>query len=111
MEIPKVVKIRQECKLPVMADMEETIHARIEALKIAEKIKTTAAAYGIGPENLVFDPLAMTVSADPRAALVTLESLRAVYRPVARPVVKHGDAALRYRSDDCIEKLFIILHL
>ena len=46
--------------------------------KIAEKIKTTAAAYGIGPENLVFDPLAMTVSADKNAAKTTLEAIRLI---------------------------------
>lgn len=44
-------------------------------IKIAEKILTVAQEYGIGKEELIFDPLAMTVSADQNAALVTLETL------------------------------------
>lgn len=43
--------------------------------KIAEKILKTAAEYGIGKKDIIFDTLAMTVSADNRAALATLESL------------------------------------
>lgn len=43
--------------------------------KIAEKILKTAAKYGIGKKDIIFDTLAMTVSADNRAALATLESL------------------------------------
>ncbi|MBE6940267.1 MAG: homocysteine methyltransferase [Ruminococcaceae bacterium] len=45
---------------------------------IARKILDTAASYGIGPENLLFDPLAMTISADPQSAQVTLEALRRI---------------------------------
>ena len=45
---------------------------------IARKILSVAADYGIGKENLIFDPLAMTVSADPNAARVTLEALRRI---------------------------------
>ena len=44
-------------------------------LKIARNIEKTAAEYGIGKENLIFDTLAMTISADPKAAAVTLDSL------------------------------------
>lgn len=44
-------------------------------LKIARNIEKTAAEYGIGKENLIFDTLAMTISADPKTAAVTLDSL------------------------------------
>ena len=47
---------------------------------IAEKILAVAAEYGIAKKNIVFDTLAMTVSADNRAALATLESLRRIRR-------------------------------
>lgn len=47
-------------------------------VRIAEKILRAAAAYGLGPEDMLFDPLAMTVSADPGAALVTLEAVRRI---------------------------------
>ena len=44
-------------------------------LIIAERILKRAAEYGIGREDIIFDPLAMAVSAAPEAARVTLESL------------------------------------
>ncbi len=45
-------------------------------LSVAEKIVAEAKKYGIGIKDLIFDPLAMAVSSDEKAALVTLESLR-----------------------------------
>ena len=44
-------------------------------LAIAKKIKARAEAEGIAPKNLIFDPLALTVSSDKDAAAVTLESI------------------------------------
>ena len=46
-----------------------------ERVKIAEKIIATAAEYGISRKDIVFDTLAMTVSADTSAALATLSAL------------------------------------
>jgi len=45
---------------------------------IAEKIYNTAKRYGIDGKDLVFDTLAMTVSADTSSALVTLEALKLI---------------------------------
>ena len=45
---------------------------------IARRILDTAATYGIDKKDIVFDTLAMTVSADPNAARVTLEALRRI---------------------------------
>ena len=44
-------------------------------IAIAEKILKTAAEYGIEKKDIIFDTLAMTVSADPEAAKVTLAAL------------------------------------
>ncbi len=52
----------------------KTADGRVE---IAKRILRAAEAYGIRREDIVFDPLAMAVSADPMAAA---ETLRAVYR-------------------------------
>ena len=49
-------------------------------LAIARRILQTAAEYGISKKNLIFDPLALTVSADDRAALVTLEAVDRLHR-------------------------------
>ena len=47
-------------------------------VKIAEKILAVAASYGIAKTDIVFDPLAMTVSADRQAAITTLTALRRI---------------------------------
>jgi 5-methyltetrahydrofolate--homocysteine methyltransferase len=47
--------------------------------KIAEKILNRAIKLGISEEDVVIDPLAMAVSADPNACLVTLETIRLVH--------------------------------
>lgn len=45
-------------------------------IKIADRIISEAEKYGIGKEDLIFDPLAMAVSADKTAAAVTLETIK-----------------------------------
>ncbi len=44
-------------------------------LAIAKRITKRAAEYGIGAHELIFDPLAMTISSDQNAARVTLDAL------------------------------------
>jgi len=60
----------------------ETADGRVA---IAEKILREALAAGLKKEDLVFDPLTMTVSADPDAARVTLEALRRIRRELGCP--------------------------
>lgn len=50
----------------------ETASKRIE---IAQRIIDKAAEYGIAKKDLIFDTLAMTISADTKAAVATLDSL------------------------------------
>ncbi len=47
-------------------------------VQIAQKILDTAKAYGISKKDIIFDTLAMTISADNRAALATLGALSAI---------------------------------
>jgi 5-methyltetrahydrofolate--homocysteine methyltransferase len=47
-------------------------------LSIAEKILERAIKTGIKEEDVIIDPLAMAVSADPRACVVSLETIRLV---------------------------------
>jgi len=49
-------------------------------VQIAKKILEVAASYGISKEDIIFDPLAMTVSADQGAASVTLQAVRMIRR-------------------------------
>ena len=48
----------------------------LERLKTAEHLIKRAGDYGIGPEDILIDPLALVVSANDQAARVTLESIR-----------------------------------
>jgi len=47
--------------------------------RIAEKILERAVKLGISEEDVVIDPLAMAVSADPNACMVTLETIKLVH--------------------------------
>ena len=47
--------------------------------KIAEKILERAMKLGIKEEDVVIDPLAMAVSADPNACMVTLQTIKLVH--------------------------------
>jgi len=78
-----------EAILPLAADFGAAIiglvmdddgitHDPEKRLRIAEKIVSRATAAGISEEDVVIDPLAMAVSADPKACLVTLETIRLV---------------------------------
>lgn len=53
----------------------ETAEGRV---KIAEKILKVANDYGIPKKDIIFDTLAMTISADNKAALATLSSLKTI---------------------------------
>lgn len=47
-------------------------------MRIARKILLTAALYGINKKDIIFDPLAMTVSADKMSAVTTLETVKKI---------------------------------
>ncbi len=49
-----------------------------ERVKIAKKILRTAESYGINKKDIIFDTLAMTISADKNAANATLEALNII---------------------------------
>ena len=53
----------------------ETAEGRV---RVAEKILKTAEEYGIDKKDIIFDTLAMTVSADKNAALATLGALKTI---------------------------------
>jgi 5-methyltetrahydrofolate--homocysteine methyltransferase len=48
-------------------------------LAIAEKILNRAVKTGIKEEDVIIDPLAMAISADPQACMVTLEAIRLIH--------------------------------
>lgn len=54
-------------------------HDPVKRFAIAEKIANRAVKSGIRQEDIIIDPLAMAVSSDPNACLVTLETIRLVH--------------------------------
>jgi 5-methyltetrahydrofolate--homocysteine methyltransferase len=60
-------------------DDEGITHDPEKRLKVAEKILERAVRSGIKEEDVVVDPLAMAVSADPRACIVTLDTIKLVH--------------------------------
>ena len=53
----------------------ETAKGRVE---IAKKILSTTTEYGISKKDIIFDTLAMTISADNKAAFATLDALKTI---------------------------------
>jgi 5-methyltetrahydrofolate--homocysteine methyltransferase len=49
-----------------------------ERLELARRIVERAADYGIPQEDVIIDPIAMTVAADPTCGLITLETMRLI---------------------------------
>ena len=50
-------------------------NSALERVKIAQKILLKASEYGINENNIIFDPLAMTISSNPESAQITLETI------------------------------------
>jgi 5-methyltetrahydrofolate--homocysteine methyltransferase len=55
-------------------------HDPEKRLSIADKILNRAVSAGMKSEDVIIDPLAMAISADPRACLVTLETIGLVHQ-------------------------------
>lgn len=63
----------------LVLDDDGITHDPEKRLRIAEKIIDRAVRAGIKEEDVIIDPLAMAVSADPDACRVTLETIRLVH--------------------------------
>jgi len=63
-------------------------HNPEKRVSIAEKIIERALKVGIKPEDVIIDPLAMAVSADPNACLVTLETIRLIHQKLGHNITQ-----------------------
>lgn len=63
----------------LVLDDEGITHDPEKRLRIAEKIIERAVRIGIREEDVIIDPMAMAVSADPTSCRVTLETIRLVH--------------------------------
>lgn len=69
-------------------DNDGITHDPEKRLSIAEKIIERAVRTGIKEEDVIIDPLAMAVSADPRACVVTLETIRLVHQKLGHNITQ-----------------------
>ena len=58
-----------------------------ERVEIARRIIERAKFYGIPAEDVVIDPIAMTVAADPQSGLITLETMRRIKEQLGNNMV------------------------
>jgi len=63
----------------LVLDDDGITHDPVKRLGIAEKIIGRAIRAGISEEDIIIDPMAMAVSADPMACMVTLETIKLVH--------------------------------
>ena len=83
-----------------------------ERVKIAEKILATAAEYGIEKKDIIFDTLALTVSADNRAAIATLSALRKIKKSLhCHTSLGVSNVSFGLPSRDAIGSVFFALAL
>ncbi len=69
-------------------DEDGITHEPGKRLSIAEKIVERAVKSGLKAEDVVIDPLAMAVSADPQACMVTLETIRLVHQKLGHNITQ-----------------------
>jgi 5-methyltetrahydrofolate--homocysteine methyltransferase len=74
-----IVKEYGAAVIGLAMDDDGITHDPYKRLAIAEKILNRAVSLGIKQEDVVIDPLAMAISADPQACMVTLETIRLVH--------------------------------
>ncbi len=87
----------------------ESAEGRVE---IAKKILRVAAEYGIDKKDIIFDTLAMTVSADNRAATVTLEALSRISREMgAHTSLGISNVSFGLPERDAVNSTFFALAL
>ena len=81
-----VAKEYNAAVIGLVMDEEGITHDPEKRFAVAEKILERAVKHGIPAEDVIIDPLAMAVSADPRACLVTLETIRLVHERLGQNI-------------------------
>ncbi len=72
----------------LVIDDDGITHDPEKRLRIAEKIIARAVRAGIKEEDVIIDPMAMAVSADPGACRVTLETIRLVHERLGHNITQ-----------------------
>lgn len=82
-----------------------------ERLIIAKKIVNRAKEYGIDKKDIIFDPLALSVSADKNAAIQTLETVRALNNAGYKTTLGISNVSFGLPKREIINSTFFTLAL
>ena len=80
-------------------------------IEIAKRILAEAQKYCLGKKNIIFDPLAMAVSSDERAALVTLETVKKLHKMGCYTSLGVSNVSFGLPSRDKINSTYFALTL
>lgn len=80
-------------------------------LRVAEKIISEAPKHGIDPKNIVIDPLAMSVCADPDAALTTLKTVATLSASGKRTLLGISNVSFGLPMRDSLNASFFTMAL
>lgn len=80
-------------------------------VKIAEKIISEAAKYGIDKKDIIIDPLAMAVSADPKAAKETLKAVKTLSNMGIKTSLGVSNVSFGLPNRDLITSAFFVMAL
>ncbi|MBE6819303.1 MAG: homocysteine methyltransferase [Ruminococcaceae bacterium] len=78
-------------------------------LEIARRLTATAKRYGIDKKDLIFDPLAMTISTDGNNANITLETLRRLHAEGLHTVLGVSNISFGLPNREAINTAFFTL--
>lgn len=94
----------------LLMDDDGITHDPEKRLRIAEKILERAVRMGIQQEDVIIDPLAMAVSADPQACLVTLKTIRLVHEKLGQNItVGASNISFGLPGRESLNSAFIVL--
>ena len=76
----RIAKEYEAALIGLTMDDDGISHDPAKRLDIARKILERAVKEGIKEENIIIDPLVLAVSSDPKACIVTLETIRLIHQ-------------------------------
>lgn len=81
-------------------------------LEIAEKILESALHKGIKEEDIIIDPLAMAVSAEPQACVITLRTIRLIHEKLGHNITQgSSNISFGLPGRDSLNSVFVALSI
>jgi 5-methyltetrahydrofolate--homocysteine methyltransferase len=109
-EVLPLVKEHGAAVIGLVMDEEGVAKTPERRLEIAEKIVGRAAKQGIPQEDVIIDPLALSVGADQQAALITLETIRLIARELGVNMTLGGsNASFGLPVREAVSDIFLAL--